>query len=400
MKKWLVAIFLCLIVVVAAVIFVISRPSGSKPPLKIGIFYYVWYNPAWEFSWNTLKIVDQPVLGFYNSSDPEIIRHHLLSMTGLCIDFAVISWLGNYDDYGRFTDNAAKQVFKIEDEMTFENGEESMSKLKFIIMVEPFNKSGSSYNYEEIYEHIYSEFVEPYPSIYYNDSKPLICFFNNENLTDNGNIPLDARFSKPVLVGSSDSVQWIYTDLNSSIDFSRVPYANETSVTPRFDTSHIQGRPVSIIDPDLTQGIYDREWENATHLLENGKINTILITSWNEFPERTAIEPHYDATATNKDPGYLYNKTKDHINQIRQARACAHFTVSVDPMRVVTVPNTVNGKTGLICRFIGTPKDLELLGIAELLDMSKVFPCNSHLETQSESVKSCAKNLGGAAVQR
>jgi len=78
----------------------------------------------------------------------------------------------------------------------------------------------------------------------------------------------------------------------------------------------------------------------------------------------------------------------------------AHFTVSVDPMRAVTVPNTANGKTGLICRFIATPKDLELLSIAALLDSSKVFPCNSHLETLNESVKSCAKNSGEVAVRR
>ncbi|MGD0978213.1 MAG: hypothetical protein ABR962_03630 [Candidatus Bathyarchaeia archaeon] len=44
------------------------------------------------------------------------------------------------------------------------------------------------------------------------------------------------------------------------------------------------------------------------------------------------------------------------------ARDRAHFTVSVDPMRVVTVPNTVNGKTGLICTFIGSPRDLERTG--------------------------------------
>jgi hypothetical protein len=73
-----------------------------------------------------------------------------------------------------------------------------------------------------------------------------------------------------------------------------------------------------VIDSDLTQGIYDREWENATRLLEARKIDTIMITSWNEYPERTAIEPHYDATAYDDDPYFLYNKTKDHISQIRQ----------------------------------------------------------------------------------
>ncbi len=82
-----------------------------------------------------------------------------------------------------------------------------------------------------------------------------------------------------------------------------------------------------------------------------------------------------------------------------------HFTVSVDPMRVVTVPNTLNGKTGLICRFIGTPKDLELLTIPELLDMSKAFPAPSYPETLegslskedcNGSMKSCAKNSAEA----
>jgi hypothetical protein len=39
--------------------------------------------------------------------------------------------------------------------------------------------------------------------------------------------------------------------------------------------------------------------------------------------------------------------------------------------RALTVPNTVNGKTGLTCPFIGSPKDLELLTIPEVLEMSK-----------------------------
>jgi DNA primase catalytic subunit len=83
----------------------------------------------------------------------------------------------------------------------------------------------------------------------------------------------------------------------------------------------------------------------------------------------------------------------------------AHFTVSVDPMRVVTVPNTVNGKTGLICTFIGAPRDLERLAISEVLDLSKTFP-HGYPETLESSVsnmspngsmKSSAKNLVRAA---
>jgi len=127
MKKWLMAVLLCIVVASAAIIYVAIKYNGSKPILKIGIFYYVWYNPAWEFSWDTSKIIDQPVLGFYNSSDPVIIRQHLLSMKGLGIDFVVISWWGFYDEYGKFIDDAAKQVFRIAEEMTFENGADNNS---------------------------------------------------------------------------------------------------------------------------------------------------------------------------------------------------------------------------------------------------------------------------------
>jgi len=84
----------------------------------------------------------------------------------------------------------------------------------------------------------------------------------------------------------------------------------------------------------------------------------------------------------------------------------AHFTVSVDPMRVVTVPNTINGKSGLICRFVGTPKDLELLTISDLLERSKAFPAQSHSEALDDSsvrnngpVKSCAKNGASPTVE-
>ena len=164
----------------------------------------------------------------------------------------------------------------------------------------------------------------PYSSVYYNDTtKPLICFFNDKKLTDNGTIPLDGRFNT-VLVGQSPYVQWVYTDLDYYVQQSRVPYTNETSVTPRFDDSRYR-TPSCVVDANLTQGIYDQEWKNAIQLWKDGKIDTIIITSWNEYVERTEIEPHYDKTANNTDPYFLYNKTKDYINQIQQLTAASYL---------------------------------------------------------------------------
>lgn len=111
-----------------------------------------------------------------------------------------------------------------------------------------------------------------------------------------------------------------------------------------------------------------------------------------------------------KDPIWCHATSRFKFTKLLQKQTHvfdrAHFTVSVDPMRVVTVPNTVNGKTGLTCRFIGSPKDLELLTIPDLLEMSKTFPAQSYPETletplmkegTNGSMKSCAKNQGWAA---
>jgi hypothetical protein len=109
-----------------------------------------------------------------------------------------------------------------------------------------------------------------------------------------------------------------------------------------------------------------------------------------------------------KDPIWCHHSARFKFTKLLQKQTHvfdrAHFTVSVDPMRVVTVPNTVNPKTGLVCRFIGSPKDLETLTISELVEASKTFPVPSHLEAlegpsmgTNGPMKSCAKNLAEAA---
>ncbi len=49
----------------------------------------------------------------------------------------------------------------------------------------------------------------------------------------------------------------------------------------------------------------------------------------------------------------------------------AHFILSTDPMRVISVPHTLNGETGLVCKYIGDRKDLELQTVANIVALSK-----------------------------
>ena len=64
--------------------------------------------------------------------------------------------------------------------------------------------------------------------------------------------------------------------------------------------------------------LYDQQWQKALDCNIQNAIDLITITSWNEFPERTAIEPHHDATASNQDPYFLYNKTMNYISQLHR----------------------------------------------------------------------------------
>jgi hypothetical protein len=298
-------VVLAFIVVVAVlaplVIFYMYQPQVTLKP-QVGIFFYAWYNPAYDYSWKKSEIVDQPVLGYYNSSDPEIIEQQLLWIEELGVDFVVISWWGFDDEYEKFIDNATKLVF--------ETAQSINSSLKFAIMVEPTHSRNDStmfglpYDYSGIYNHVYGTFVEPYSDLYFNcTGKPLICFFNDGILTPDGVVPSDNRFTI-TLVGAEPYVQWIYTYLTGQV---QNPNARQTSVTPRYGNS---------VDVNLTEGTYDEQWQNALKLVREGKVDTILITSWNEYPERHAIEPHYDGTAADLDPYFLYTKTKQYIRQL------------------------------------------------------------------------------------
>ena len=300
-----------------------TTPTPSPSPLtipEIGVFYYVWYG-ALPFDWKPPKFVDYPVsglLGNYSSNDPTVIKQQLFLMAAAGIDFAVISWWGynKSDPYQSFIDNATRQVLQV--------AKENNINLKFALMVEPYlGNSSFSYNYTEIYNYIYDNFVtSAYSSLYYNyHGQPLVCFFNDPDhvpsLTSNGEVPSDERFNT-VLVGEQSYTQWTYNNLHFNNPASNLPHANEISVTPRYDDSRLYRTKSCTMDPNLTMGTYAHEWENAIKLWKERKIDAIMITSWNEYPERTAIEPHKDATATSSDPYYLYNQTKDYIDRIKQ----------------------------------------------------------------------------------
>lgn len=287
----------------------IEKP-GSWCHIQIGTFYYVWYDPHnisqdRPLNWEYPKICDKPILGYYNSCETEIIAQHFKSISDLGINFIILSYWGHYNQTEWFEHCliSTHQVFKV--------AKDNITNVKVCIMVEPFNWTDNpTYNYTEIYNYVYDNFITSYPTVYYRyQGKPLICFFNDEHLTPNGNIVRDNRFSIKI-VGQQSYVDWVYTDLIPATGL--IPRNRQIPVSPRFDDSRFR-TPSHVVDKDLCEGVYDEQWKRAIDYVRKGVVDVITICSWNEYPERTAIEPHWDADAYDHNPYFLYIKTKKYI---------------------------------------------------------------------------------------
>ncbi len=286
----------------------VSSPPHSPP--QVGAFYYAWYNPADASSWEYPKIQDKPILGYYNSSDPAIIEQHFAWLSDLHVDFIMVSWWGMYNqtDWHSFINNATRQIFQV--------AKTNVTNVKVALMVEPFNETGT-YNFTAIYNHAYGLFEE-YPTVYYRvDGKPLLCFFNGENFTASGIFERDDRFTVKI-VGNDATAEWQYdgaTEKNNPADAVPFPRDRQISVSPRFDDFYVRS-PNETVDSH-EEYLYGEQWEHALNLTESNAVDFVTITSWNEYPERTAIEPHRDATASSSDEYYLYHQTQAYIAELK-----------------------------------------------------------------------------------
>ncbi|MEM3596752.1 MAG: hypothetical protein QXJ53_01275 [Candidatus Bathyarchaeia archaeon] len=287
---------------------------SETPKIKVGIYYYVWYDPDSPdayYNWSYPTHQDKPILGYYNSGNITVINQHLEWWNDLKIDFVIISWWG----IGNHIDNNAKLVY--------ECAKNQVSNIKFCLMVEDFNQSGI-YDYKSIYDYVYENYILPYYSLcFIMDNKPLILFWNAPNLTDFSKFQYDDRFTVK-FSGHFSFCNFVYSHFEGyepyqswkNNKFYDIPYCRMYPLCPRYDDFYVR-YPNYTINKDLSLPIYENEWKDAIKYAKANKIDIVTIATWNEFPERTAIEPHYDRDAWNNDPYYLYNLTKQYIAQIK-----------------------------------------------------------------------------------
>jgi hypothetical protein len=292
---------------------------GSEEKVKVGAYYYVWYAEGnGSRHWNDITnntVIDLPVLGYYSSQNESVIKQHLDWMKDIGLDYLIISWWGP----NSYEDNSTKALFNLT--------ESYAPWMKLAIMVEGFNDrfGPDAYNFTGIYEYVYNTYVLPYGDIYLDlNGKPVVCWFNFVNMT----VPLAnrERIRSPYvdvevrIIGQSSYVDWWFAmpysqDSNSMIGV----FSNDSMVCvqPRYDDTHL-GWGHHSFDSTYFEDLYDSQWLQAIDFAKDDKCKMVSIYSWNEFHERSQIEPCFDNTSYKAGSTTLIlDKTRSYITQIK-----------------------------------------------------------------------------------
>lgn len=304
-SKWqLTGAALVLLVLIGAVLMLTRTPTDTP---SIGIYYYPWYG---DWTIHHSDCPDTPYLGKYSSASLSIMVQHLNWFRQLGVDFIIFSWWGKNSP----SDNNTKLILN--------QLKENYADLQFFIMVEPFgigwletyNNSTKRYDFSLIYDYIYDNYVREFKSNAFNlDGKPVIGFYDNGTFARNV-VPDDERFSLR-LIGCQPDDDWEYEVPNPGLSSQPVCRDGQISVCPRYDAHGWHE------DVDYSGGLYDAQWSKAISEVKQGNVKIITIISWNEYLERSQIEPTYDTTSAFKEnPFYLFEKTQSYIENVKAIR--------------------------------------------------------------------------------
>ncbi len=298
---------------------VIPLPVAEEKEIPVGVYYYAWYGNLdgtpgtrhWDYT------LDEPVVGRYSSFNDSVLGWQIGLIRDMGADLVFISWFGP----GSFEEEAALRFLEVDRTMGW--------PLRFAVLVEPYEEP---FNYTACYDHVWESFVEPYGEGYFRrGGRPILPFFNPARPPPDGRFEVhvagDCGTGEPwedwawfvceggeTSYGSSTFPPWFGSEAE------RVGRGGYCSVTPRFDDYHqyTGGARDSWrrFDVNLTDGLYERQWRLALEGAADGRVSLIGIYSWNEYHERSQIEPSIGPCGA--DPYDLYNRTRSYISRLRE----------------------------------------------------------------------------------
>ncbi len=298
----------------------------------IGIYFYPWYSITLHRHWDE-TVIDKPFIGYYDSYNESVIRWQLELIKEAGIDFIVLSWWGP----GSFEDNTTKIIVRYLREYG----------IKFAILIEPYINYTDPRPYNKVFwektiKYIANNYIELHRDIYFRlNGKPLILAFNPigeayDPRNDFQNYCIRIVGNDVDHGGYRDWDLWPDYDINQT-GILRIRKDGYVAIAPRFDDEHFRPCGLRPYDPFLNKQWYSKQWKFVlSHLKE---IRIILIYSWNEYHERSMIEPYYDAR-TRVDPWFLYNLTKHYIASLKQIYEKTNVETNRSPLNDKT--NEIN----------------------------------------------------------
>ncbi len=320
----------------------VSNTNAGSHPL-VGTFLYLWYgynstSHRWTGGLNTShwndtvsgRVKDRPDIGYYASLNNATLATQLSEMKDTGISVIIVSWWGN----GNATqsaggaptldgaiDNATLNLFR------YLEATKSQWSFKVAIMVEPFNPTYNMtpHDYAKLYGYLYTRYYHPFNDLILQwQGKPLLMSFNAGS-PDHGRLPPNSTFTYRQVGGAPNPVEWYFwmgmNFLDSSgpgaepQNYEQNPFVSsdgEVGIAPRYDDYYL--RPDYMrFDYRMTEGMYGSEWSYVAGVAKS--VNLVLIYSWNEYHERTAIEPHWDYTAQ-AGSDYLTNLTASYVAKL------------------------------------------------------------------------------------
>ena len=312
---------------------IMTSMTSTTGAIPVGVVLYLWYGNATTGmgglgspGWNSTScpgggaVVDRPNLGYYVSDSNQTFKAQISEMQSVGISFAVVSW------WGPFTQGEAGAINKATHDL-FGYLKATNSTFKVAIMVDAFqgvcNPPLPRLPMLQVYDYVYSNFASPYRQWYFDwQGNPLLMTFNPVQPLSN-----DTRFTsrmignyacKPVETcpghDLNQKLDWVWWEapsnfaegsggegVNMTNDVGNLVISadGEVTIIPRIDSyyNYASGNQSGFLrfDPSLQLGLYGFEWNYV--LSHKSSTKLVLIYSFNEYHERSAIEPSMDVSA-------------------------------------------------------------------------------------------------------
>jgi hypothetical protein len=321
----------------------IKRFTGT---IKVGAYYYIWWGlpPPYSDHWNQAK--GTPLLGKYTSSDPVSANQHIILAKQHKIDFFAVSWLGTFDwyDHRAVDTNLGNGLLKAPqiDQFNFCLFYESEIVLKSVY--DYCNKTGyNATSASEFFESVVINDTDYAANNYF--SHPSYLRFDGQPVLFLYNLPyLYANLSSPAVNGLLDAIRQRLNNLGVNVyligDMGPGPSPNQAltlnwtyslnattnylfsnpsngwqavlhdaseefpkwksnmsatgvkfipSAYPGYNNTGNEGVSQNVeLAPDE---IMFSEFLNISKTYVDDDMKMMMITSWNEWMESTAIEP-------------------------------------------------------------------------------------------------------------